>query len=276
MRNLNVKKIQALNKERVKIKLENEKILNAKNDENFIYSTFKAFTSNTSIHAVHYLTEDSIRMMEKSLWLFIIVVASLTMAYCCILLSFRFRSSLTSTVFESTYFPVAEIPYPSITLCNNNRLNYNKTNDAVEKFFPHQSENDTKLFIRFLEILQNMDFGSFDEFQEIVDAGYNNTMDTLNITEIYEYMMHDCKSFLLECRWRKKIRDCCEIFSRQITEYGLCWSFNSLSSEGNYGVFNQSLHFPWRVHGHGRKSALEVNIKLIFYQNYLFINKSRF
>lgn len=245
-------------KQRAKIKMENEKILHAKSEENFIYSTFKAFSSNTSIHAVHYLTEETIRMIEKCLWFIIIIIAFLMMTYCCLLLSSRFRSSLTSTVFESTYFPVAEIPFAAVTLCNNNRLNYNKTDDAVEKYFPNRNANETQIFIKFLEILQNMDFGSFDEFQEIVDLGYTDSMDHLNITELYDFMMHDCESFLIECRWRRKKLDCCKIFSKQISEYGLCWSFNSLSSFGNGGV-NQSLHFPLRVFGSGRESALEVN-----------------
>lgn len=247
-------------KRRAKIKLENEKILNVKSEENFIYSTFKAFSSNTSIHAVHYLTESSIRAIEKFLWLLIIIIASLTMGFCCSQLSTRFRSSLTSTVFESTNFHVSQIPFAAVTLCNNNRLNYIKTEEAVKLFYPRRSENETKLFIKLLEILQNMDFGSFDDFQGIVDGGYNGTMDHLNVTKIYEFMMHDCKSFFLECRWRKKLHDCCTIFSKQITEYGICWSFNSLSSEGNSGL-NHSVNFPWRVHADGRKSALEVIFK---------------
>jgi amiloride-sensitive sodium channel len=103
-----------------------------------------------------------------------------------------------------------------------------------------------------------MDFGSFDEFQEIVDDGYNGSMDHLNITEIYEFMMFDCADFIVECRWRKKVFDCCKLFTKQKTEYGICWSFNSLSSEGNAGNNLSLNNFPWRVHLAGRRTALEV------------------
>lgn len=246
---------------RKKNRIENEKFLHQKNDENLIYSTFKAFSSNTSIHAVHYLIEESIRMIEKFLWLLIILMASLAMVYCCLLLSSRFRSSLTSTVFESTSYQVTEIPFASIALCNNNRINYNKTGDAIKKFFPNRSENETKIFVKFLKILQNMDYGSFDEFQEIIDDGYNGSMDHLNVTEIYEFMMHDCENFLIECRWHKKPYECCKLFSKQKTEYGICWSFNSMSSEGNVGNNHSLNNFPWRVHSAGRHSALEVGKK---------------
>lgn len=252
---------------RRRIQLENEKFLHHKSEENLIHSTFKAFARNTSIHAVHYLTEESIRIIEKILWLSIILIESLAMIYCCLLLSSRFRTSLTSTVFESTSYHVAEIPFPGIALCNNNRINYNKTDAAIKKFFHNYSKNETKSFINFLHTLQNMDYGSFDEFQEILDDGYNGSMDDLNVTEIYEFMMHDCESFLLECRWRKKPFECCKLFTKQKTEYGICWSFNSMSSEGNAGNNLSLNNFPWRVHAAGRRSALEVFKKVFFLLN---------
>jgi Amiloride-sensitive sodium channel len=54
----------------------------------------------------------------------------------------------------------------------------------------------------------------------------------LNVTQIYEFMMHDCDAFLATCWWRKVSFKCCEWFSKQRTEYGVCWSFNSFSSVG--------------------------------------------
>jgi Amiloride-sensitive sodium channel len=144
--------------------------------KNFLHQTWKAFTKNTSIHAVHYLTEESIKLLEKILWFFIIFVAFMTMIYCCILLSNRFQSSLTSTVFESTYFKVSEIPFAAVTLCNNNRLDYNKTHDAIEKFFHGRPDEEVQAFTKFLHILQNMDYGSFDEFQELKNYSWTVTL----------------------------------------------------------------------------------------------------
>lgn len=227
--------------------------------ENFCISTFKAFAKNSSIHAVHYLTEESMRMIEKCFWLLIVMFGSLAMAYCCLLLSNRFRSSLTSTVFESTSFKISEIPFPSVTLCNNNRLNYNKTNDAVNKFVANHTKKEQDVFVRFLYILQNMDFGSFDEFSAI-EKDYNGEFDHLNITVVYKFMMHECESFLVKCKWHEKPIDCCKIFSRQITEYGLCYSFNSYTNDGTQFI-NRSGHFPWRSASSGRDSALEVSMR---------------
>ena len=212
----------------------NQKILKTfeSKRENFVITTWKSFCNQTSIHAMKYLTEASISLIEKLLWALAIISASAATVYSCMLLSDRFRSSLTSTVFESTNYKVSEIPFASITLCNNNRLNFNKTNDAIEKFFPNRSKHETETFVKFLNVLQNMDYGSFDEF-EVIKENDVTEMDKLNISQVYEFMMHDCDKFLVSCSWRNVPFNCCDWFSMQRSEYGICWSFNSFTNIGS-------------------------------------------
>lgn len=45
-------------------------------------------------------------------------------------------------------------------------------------------------------------------------------------------MMHDCKDFFKSCFWKDKAVDCCKLFSVQVTEFGMCYSFNSYTSAG--------------------------------------------
>lgn len=225
--------------------------------ENFIVSTWKSFAENTSIHGVHYLTQKSITLMEKFLWALSIILATFGMIYCCNLLSIRFRTSLISTVFESTTWPVTEIPFPAISICNNNRLNYSKTNEAIEKFYVNQSKEDTTTFVTFIRVLQNMDYGSFDEFNVINDKNVT-AIDKSKVSEIYQFLMHDCHQFFIQCSWRKKPFNCCDWFTKQRTEYGICWSFNSFSSEQTKFIDKTSTNFPWRIANHGMKSGLKL------------------
>lgn len=245
--------------------------------ENFILTTWKAFCNQSSIHGVHYLTQVSFSYTEKMLWALAIIFATAGMAYSCLLLSDRFRTSMTSTVFESTSYKVSEIPFAAVSLCNNNRLNYNKTNDAIAKFLPNGSKNQTETFVNFMKILQNMEFGSFDELDVIVGKDVSD-IDKLNISKVYEFMMHDCDDFFVSCLWRNSPFNCCEWFSKQRTEYGICWSFNSYTNVGSkfvnvslkfefctkktvdFNYFKRSANFPWRVSNRGPKSALKVKV----------------
>lgn len=203
--------------------------------ESFFVATWKSFTRNTSIHAVHYLTQSSISLMEKILWAVAILSASATMVYCCILLSNRFETSLISTVFESTNFKVWEVPFPAVHLCNHNRLDYNKTDKTVNKFFANKSKEETETFVKFLRLLQNMDYGSYDEF-EVIRKDNVSEINKLNITEVYVFMMLDCESIFVSCSWKKVSFNCCDWFSLQVSEYGVCWSFNSATNIGSKQV----------------------------------------
>lgn len=170
--------------------------------------------------------------MEKLLWAVAIVLASAGMVYCCISLSNRFRASKLSTVFETTSYKVTEIPFAAVTLCNNNRINYNKTDEALNLFLPNHTEGEAETFVAFVHILQNQEFGSFDEYEVL--KGHDVTrISKLNVSKVYEFMMHDCEVFFVSCWWRGKPFKCCDLFSKQRTEYGICYSFNSHSNVGS-------------------------------------------
>lgn len=151
--------------------------------DNFVLKTWNCFLSNSSIHCVKYLNADATTLMEKLIWAIFILIALGATYYTSALLSQRFGRSMTSTVFESTNFPNYEISYPAVSICSNNRLNYNKTQEAVEKFFAGKSEEATNTFVDFLYILQNMDFGTFDEFSVLSERNLTE-LDHLNLTEI--------------------------------------------------------------------------------------------
>ena len=241
--------------------------------ESFIVSTWKSFAKNTSIHGVHYLVEVSMNMMERMLWAFLVVLALGGMFYCCLLLSNRFKTSMTSTVFESTNFKTTEISFAAVTLCNNNRVDFRKTEAAVDKFVGNHSKDEKEIFVKFVKIFQNMEFGSFDEYEVLKDDDVR-FLDKFNITDIYMFMMFDCKDFFVSCEWLGERFNCCDWFSIQRSFYGVCWSFNSITSVGSDVInvrmtevmnsldyldnFQRSTNYPWRSPSSGKKSGLKV------------------
>ena len=136
---------------------------------NFLVKTWTEFTKNSSIHAIHYLTSETVNAIGKFFWFCVIVIGFVAMVYCCILLSARFRSNLTATVFETTNYPITEIPFPQITLCNNNHINYNRPEEAAAKCVGNATQKQKEFFVKFSHILQNMMYGSNDEFERTVD-----------------------------------------------------------------------------------------------------------
>lgn len=76
-------------------------------------------------------------------------------AYVSLLLSRKFSDSPLSTVVESTIYPVAEIPFPAITICNTNRFNQQRVDKAEKKFLANASSEVLGVFRSVLEAMVN-------------------------------------------------------------------------------------------------------------------------
>lgn len=77
----------------------------------------------------------------------------------------------------------------------------------------------------------NFEFGNFDEFNEFENISLNELND-INLTEVAKFMSYTCDELFEKiCWWRNREIPCCEIFSIQKTEYGFCYSFNSLTND---------------------------------------------
>lgn len=148
-------------------------------------------------------------------------------------LSEKFNTSPLSTVVESTIFPVAEIAYPAITICNQNRFHKERCEEAVEKFVPNADNETVEIFKSLVASLNQLEFGAFDEFYEEIFNFSSPLLDSLNLTEIFQFVMLRCDEiFVGRCWWRNKYVNCCnDFFYLARSEYGLCFSFNSAVHE---------------------------------------------
>lgn len=74
--------------------------------------------------------------------------------------------------------------------------------------------------------------------------------------------MHNCEDLFTEslCWWRNKYVPCCSFFHIQRSEYGLCYSFNSLSNDAGRAFAENSTDYPWRVSNYGDWSGIRLNL----------------
>lgn len=121
-------------------------------------------------------------------WLVFVCTAILGIAQVSYLLSLRYASSTLSTVIESIMYPVSEISYPTLTLCNNNRVNWNKYELAKEKFIPNADNETEKLFYDSLVGMEGLEFGSFDRFLPLANRSLVK-IQHINLTELFEFVI---------------------------------------------------------------------------------------
>lgn len=194
-----------------------------------LQSWFMNFCSNTSVHGVKFIGQTSLHWTERLFWCILVLCAILSIASVSLELSDKFSNSPLSTVVESTIYPVSEIAYPAVTICNRNRFSKERCTEAEAKFLPNADNKTLEMFRLLVSSMNFLEFGALDEFDEEIFTFSSDQLDSLNLTEIFEFAMLTCDEiFTGRCWWRNKYMNCCDdFFYVTRSEYGLCYSFNS-------------------------------------------------
>lgn len=246
----------------------NSKVLDDRRDEKsnlkLISTHFKEFCQNTTIHGMKFITTNSFHWTERLFWGSLVTVAVAGVIYISCQLSQKFSNSPLATVVESTMFPVSDIPYPSVTLCLNNRFSAARLDEAHKKFLPKADNETSKIFHLLLLSLNRLEFGAMDEFHEEIFNFTSNELNKLNLTEIVEFMLLTCEEiFIGRCWWRNKYyENCCDDFMYLVkSEYSLCYGFNSAVTEtGKAKEDNSSIHYPLRTSNYADWSGLRLKL----------------
>lgn len=120
------------------------------------------------------------------------------------------------------------ISYPAVTICNFFRIDWNKVESARKKYIPNASTQTVEHFYSFLKVLSTLEYGSFDEFVGIQEWDITE-LEHIDLLQLYQDVSFTCKELFdgSTCWWRNKYLNCCDLFFPAISEYGLCFAFNS-------------------------------------------------
>ncbi|XP_015190554.1 PREDICTED: sodium channel protein Nach-like [Polistes dominula] len=144
----------------------------------------------------------------------------------------EFQDSPTVTTVETNKYPMQEINYPAISICNINKISLISAIDLAEELVNLTVEKLTNL-ITTLGNLYHFDIDE-DELEEIyllhtiLERGYND----YNVDRLMKRLLPKCRSILWQCSWNGKDQDCNEIFVLRITNNGYCCTFNSARRVG--------------------------------------------
>ncbi|XP_023701694.1 pickpocket protein 19 [Cryptotermes secundus] len=146
----------------------------------------------------------------------------------------RYQTSPTMTVLQSTNFPIENLPFPAITICNLHHVRWDKAILFQEKYLSDADNLTVDAFFRLVSALSVVNFGDFD----MIGTYFGNSTEDaerladLNITFLMMEVISSCDELFVEqCWWRNLDYDCCSLFELQKTEYGFCYSFNSETSQ---------------------------------------------
>ncbi|KAF7401134.1 hypothetical protein HZH68_006954 [Vespula germanica] len=170
------------------------------------------------------------------IWLIVYIIAIISMSFIIFDMTLEYQDSPTVTTVETNKYPIQEINYPAISICNINKISLSYAIDLAEELL--EFKTTTYNFNLTVEELTSMiiimgNFYHFDikedelkqaySLHTILERGYNG----YNVERIMKRLLPRCRSILWQCSWNGKDQDCNEIFFLKKTSDGHCCTFNS-------------------------------------------------
>lgn len=93
---------------------------------------WKHYCGHSTLHGFQYLVTPTLRLWQRLVWLTLIGMASAGILYVSLLVQRRYTANGLATIVESTVYPIAEIPYPAVMVCNYNRVNWQRVPAAID------------------------------------------------------------------------------------------------------------------------------------------------
>ncbi|XP_051174622.1 pickpocket protein 11-like [Leptopilina boulardi] len=184
---------------------------------------FQNFCEHTSLHGFHYITSPNTSVVERIIWSLICTIFLLIAFGMMFIIMYHYSKTPTTTTIETTAYPIWDIEFPAITICNHNKVYLpsalNVTKTLLKKNIG-QEEIDS--FFKLLPQLIRPSFQreNFKNMSSILER-INKTMEQL----MFE-LMQPCSKMLRLCVWLDQEYDCNKIFKATKSSEGFCCSFN--------------------------------------------------
>lgn len=215
-----------------------------------VWKVFSEYSETSTVHGVRYLGERR-RHWSERIWWIITVSVSVFLCFVFILQAWwRWHTSPVIITFADEATPISNIPFPTLTICNDVMVNtsvfnytyfYDKLNSSNYK----DADLDLET-IRKVHSLTNFCWGTPQHLQDYMQ--YKNfTVDrnilpylrkvTPNITDIIN------SGFCTLATSTRRL-SCKDILTPTLTDYGYCYTFNQMSSNDIYNTSSLADDFP--------------------------------
>lgn len=107
---------------------------------NHTVETTKNFFRTTSLHGFKHIPQTYNRssgvcyalvLSRSIIW---IVITGLSVSFCILLMALawdKYQNSPTHTILKDIYYPISKVPFPAVTVCDNNRVTLSRTKNLT-------------------------------------------------------------------------------------------------------------------------------------------------
>uniref|UniRef100_A0AAR5Q842 Pickpocket protein 28 n=1 Tax=Dendroctonus ponderosae TaxID=77166 RepID=A0AAR5Q842_DENPD len=193
-----------------------------------VVNQLEKYCENTTLHGLRYIGDSHLTFGERIFWFISFSFAIGFAAYYISNIYEKWKSSPVITSFSPFDADLSSIPFPAITICN---MNQAKKNEAERILREGQSS-----FKGFGGFFEPGPICRSDVEKKLLDDSCNGNA-SFDITEniswqsLRDFLVkvgNSCSDMLKSCQWGSQYVDCDEVFNNDLTDEGLCCSFNRL------------------------------------------------
>ncbi|EDW02981.1 GH10745 [Drosophila grimshawi] len=179
--------------------------------------------NGSHIHGFYQLLWPKMRRRMRLLWTLALLSAFTVLIYISYLLGERYHLKQFHTLIADSHWPIQNIAFPVLIVCNKNRLNWSRLPEVSRRY--NISAAQQPLFERVLTAYDALTTTRFDVFETLHDQPLE-TINHLNFTQIVSELSWRCDEMLRDCSWHTQYRNCCELFRPRRLPQGPCLAFN--------------------------------------------------
>ncbi|XP_030758076.1 LOW QUALITY PROTEIN: pickpocket protein 28-like, partial [Sitophilus oryzae] len=177
-----------------------------------VVTQLEKYCENTTLHGLRYVGDSHLTIGERIFWFISFSLAIIFASYYISNIYAKWKSSPVIISFSPFDAELSSIPFPAITICNMNQAKKSeaerilKEGSSIERKLLDDSNGNTSF-----DNSENISWESLRDF--LVKVGSS------------------CADMLHSCQWGSEKLDCNDVFNNDLTDEGLCCSFNRLPPE---------------------------------------------
>ncbi|XP_030761597.1 sodium channel protein Nach-like [Sitophilus oryzae] len=184
-----------------------------RNNKSLIYN-LKYYLRNSHLHGLRYVGNEKYHITVRILWMIIFSASCFGMITMFTSLFNNYNENAISFLTETTYLDW-NTSFPAVTLCQISEIDFNLTEDITG------DQDPASLEFFLVDIL----FFTGTCYSCQTDC---KSCSKINLAKVVNKLRKPCNKLLDTCQWNNFDFNCCEKFLPLETEYGVCFSLNSL------------------------------------------------
>ncbi|CAG4932747.1 unnamed protein product [Colias eurytheme] len=197
--------------------LNNNNIKKPNNYED-LTNDLREYLMTSTLHGLRYIGEKKLTWLERFFWLTAFVCSLICAGFFILNVYAKWSKSPMIVSINPEDMPLNKLPFPALTICNVNQAK----KSVAERYVAYGSSVDQKLLESLCSSQKDADL-----FEDIIaeSADWDHTRSFLiNVTQ-------PCEEMLAICTWDSKPMNCQDLFNAQLTDEGLCCTFNVVHRE---------------------------------------------